>query len=342
MSDDNNGNSNGPFDRYSGVAAPDRAQANAERAERLNMVEHARQVDAARKRTESMPDPLPPQRSLEDMVPPGVDANEYISRMLAKSEGAGPSYREVAAMLNNPAGRGAPLEAPRGPSGVTVDANILSTATTRGGAPVAVSQLKGEHIVRYGNMEMTVAEAVGAGLVDQDGNGRYFVPGSNTVDAAQEVEAQKAEAQREAELPAKRAAGEAPDAGTQATLEFINGYIPPQAADALAFDYVKHGDISLTNIDRVAQSIGLSSEQARNVVSNTVTGLQSQADKLATTLGVPSSEVSGMWNWCSQNYPSEHRNAALALYATKGTETGGLKRLVQRYVAHMRHSGRQS
>lgn len=187
-------------DRYT-PASPDRAAADAARTARENLVADARRLGQAQALTRSAPDPLPPQRNLSEMVPPGVDPHEYISSMVRRADGASTPHSQRALAPN------APLPvAPR---------SAYGDCTTPGGFRCSFAHLKAGGRFAYMSMEVEAEQGVPLGLLERAQNGGYRVPGQREQAAREDLQRQdelEAQQQREAELPALRASGEAPDA----------------------------------------------------------------------------------------------------------------------------------
>lgn len=296
-------------------------EANQRREERVSMVEEAKRVGEAQRRTPA----LPAQRdmSARALAPEGhPDPEGYISAMIARGGG----------------NRNAPvLDSSKAPA-PPVDATILDKCLSPAGFKCSPADLKPGARVFYKGYEIEVEQAVRQGLLVRDlQNGGYALPNKDAQDAREKVAKEAAEwekQQQAGELEAKRASGDDCDAETQGALDIMAEHVPAQAANSLVNDYVANGSLSEANVVAVAEQLGWTGDQGKAVASKVIAGLQRQADRVAVSSGVASHETNAVWSWLADRYPAEHRNAALAL--AHANDTKPLRALVKKYVGQNR------
>jgi hypothetical protein len=306
-----------------GPAPTSQAEADQQRADRVNMVEEARRVGEAQRTTRAAPSIKSGAVDYAALAPPGhPDPRAYVQEMAQRG-----GHNGNAPVLDTAKMTGA----------LPVDNSILNECRSPMGFVCPASDLKADGTVSYKGLRMTAAQAVKEGLLEDNGRGGFQLPSGESVkareDAAKQADEQ-AKAQAAGDVEAKRATGEECDAETQGAIDLVAKHVPGQAADALVSDYVSNGSLSEANVVKIAESLGWSGDQGRAVVTKVVAGLQRQAATAATSVGVPAHEIDGLWAWASQNYPIEQKNSATAL--VHANDVRGIKDLARKYMAHRR------
>lgn len=290
------------------------ADAAAARQARLDMVEEARvrgEIQAKRPQLPNM------DRNIFDLVPEEhrgslAAARAYLDSMMGKADGGNPRNMDSSNV-----------------GALPLDANILSDVRSPYGAPRNPSNATDEDVVIYRGVRISVGEAISQNLLQRDRNGFLSVPDGAARDAAENAKQQQANAEAAAELQAKQATGDEPDAQTIQVVEMINSVVPPQVTQAFLQDAVNNdGTLSTANLHQVAKSTGLSVAAVMTLAEGAHMGFTRQATALALNAGIAEHEVSDAWGWAQQIDPIEH---ATAVRAFLGGDTSRLRRLLAQY-----------
>lgn len=283
------------------------------KAGRAHAAATARAIDVARQGVD-----------LSRMVPPGTrDPEAYIRAMAAKAD----------------ASRDAPvLDSSR--VSATIPPPKTPVFQTKAGMPRVGATATTDDLVMVdvGGGRMTgveIPQALAMGLIRQaPGGGFEAISGAPQHTDPTE---QERKAQADAALEAKRATGLEPDRETQAAIDFVASVMPGNVQEALVNDYVDNGTLSLAQLSRAAESAGIPQERAMETAEAVVAGLKRQAVAAIATQGIAPEDAESAFQWMQDNYPSEHKFAAMALI--KGSETAGLKALAAKYRVYRLQRG---
>ncbi|WP_289298270.1 hypothetical protein [uncultured Reyranella sp.] len=269
-----------------------------------------RAIDASQRRAD-----------LSRMVPPGTrDPQAYINAMVAKAEAV-----EGSPVLDS-SRVSASFTPPRAP-----------TFQTKQGMPRVGATATADDLVLIdigGHMTgVEIPQALTMGLIRQSPGGGYegLAPAGDRMIRAEDVEnaIRETKARIAGELEAKRASGDEPDGDTQSAINFVGSIMPGNVQEAFVNDYVENGTLSLAQLSRAAESAGIPPERALATAETVVAGLKRQAVAAVATQGIAPEDAEAAFQWMQDNYPSEHKFAAMALI--KGSETTGLKALANKY-----------
>lgn len=324
MSQDNTNSSIAP--NTAGVGFRTEAEANAHRQEHERWAEYGRQRDAEARRVANLPDPVPAKPTLRQLIPSymsDAEGEAYLQAMIDKADGAGNPRNLDSTQVG----------------ALPIDPGILNDARSYGGRPLQPSELTDDATVAYMGTRLSVAQAVQQGLLEKTPWGEYRVPSGAAREAQQREQQQQQAQQQAAQVEALRATGDEPDMETQGAVDLVTRHVPAQAVDALVRDFVNNASLSSANLDRAAQAVGWTSDQAHGVAHKVVEGLKRQAHAATVHAGVSPADVEACWQWAQQSDPTAHAHASLALI--NASDARGLKALAKKYLAHKRDVARR-
>ena len=296
-----------------------------EQSQRQAMVDEARRVGEAQRRSQRVMQDLQDSPDLAAMVPDAWKHNPqaYLSRM------SDVGHDTVSPRVIDSASAGQ----------LPVDRNILKGARN-GPFECSAGAIRGDSIVSYRPVPdaepitMRVDDAVLAGLLEPNGKGGFQVPGADDVAAraqADQEELAEAKRQSEAELEVRRLSGEEPDAALQQAINTAVSRVPAHATSALVEDAIANGDLSAAALAQVSKAAGLSEQQGANLAQAMWDGFARQAAAAVTSAGVAPSEVDAVWAFASEYYATDLKNGVrnMALMS----DVSAFKSMAKRYLA---------
>ena len=284
-----------------------------------------RALDDARRRTAEGPsmDAALARPNLADMVPPGTsDPQKYLADMIGLAESSGWYTRD---------NHSEPARFPQPRALTFYSAGGMTTAPTHvKPGDVVELDLRGDGTLTT----IEVEHAVALGIVERDPNGGYRPIAESAKDDQRRADAQRKELERQQyaqELEAKRATGDEPDANTQAAIEEMVRIVPAPAQQVLIEEAIVGEGISLSNLEKLAKSVGVPMQRAMDMTENVVSGLREQAALAISQVGVPRDQAPEVWDWLYQNHRQDHINASRAFVMQANAEP--LRALARKYLA---------
>lgn len=257
--------------------------------------------------------------NLSKAFPPGVDPRAYMEEMVGKAEASG--------WYDKPAAAPTELPQPRVPT------------FSRHGSPVVAANARPGDVIEVdlGDGKLTTVEveqAVALGMVTRRAGGGYdAIPDAqrDAERAATEQQRQEEQAERVADIEAKRSTGDEPSQETQSAIDTLTRALPGNVVTEFAEEYISKGELNAQSVLRTAEAFGMGAEQTRALVQTLSDGLYTQADTAIGAVGVPAEEADAAYTWMAANYPLEHKNATRSLIM--GSNAQPLRDLAKRYVA---------
>lgn len=203
---------------------------------------------------------------------------------------------------------------------VNSSTDVLGSAVTPTGSPVARGYLLPTDMVRVGNMQVPLAVAESQGYVQKNlqTGGYDWGPGPQT------------KAQEERLMPDVQVE-RLPDAQAEEFLSTVTQHVLASEQLSAVNDVVESGEISERSLMKIADRLNMAPEMVSDRVYGAIQAFQSQAEKAVLSVGVDSAEA--FFEWARGNHGEAFKRAMFD-QATKGT-TEGYRKLASKYVQAM-------
>lgn len=206
-----------------------------------------------------------------------------------------------------------------GPTGT----DIVGSAVSQFGSPVAPSQIGPDTLVRVGGMQTSAAVAEQLGyLVRNPNTGMYTAP------TAAPVAAQQAPQQQAPQATQQQAQAAPMDKQTQALVDNLNRDLSSSTTTRAMLDVVGGGEVSHSTLTNIASELGMEPGQAAELMERVHGGYASQA--AAVISKATGMDPSAVYDWAMANAPSEMRQAMQA--HVQGGDTSVYVALANRYA----------